>query len=211
MTTQQNLIILPSNVDDPYGFGVKDALKTCGIDRDELPELADIIEAEWWRCYGDAAAEALQTAGYGVIRTSGSIGSADVDELERRYADELFNGDELPIDMVIADRAAKEAFWAWWQDNAETLCDQHGGDYVAVRAIKADPVGVFRETLESVRIERNVLNLCSGFDFEAFSDAYRPDLDDVKSLDEADALLMPAANACVDAWLAMTPAERAQR
>lgn len=210
MTTQQNLIILPSDVDDPNGYGVRDALDLCGIDRDELPELADIIEAEWWTCYGDAAAEALEAAGYRVIRTSGMFGDEFI-SARARYADELFECDELPVDMVIVDHVAKDRFWAWWQDNAEALCEQHAGEYFAVRAIKADPVGVFRETLESARIERNVVNLCSGFDFEAFSDAYRPDLDDVESLDEADALLAPAANACVDAWLAMTPAERAQR
>lgn len=120
-------VILPSDVDDPIGYGARWALRVAGVDRDEQQGLADIITDEWWEIYGGLTAEALTVAGYEVVRT-GPIGSPDCIDAERRHADDLHDGDGLPVDMGHVNHLAEVRFARWWQDNAEALCDQHASE-----------------------------------------------------------------------------------
>lgn len=124
--TEAKTIILPTDVDDINGYGVKQALELCGIDRDIDQTLADMIEDQWWAVYRDRAAEALTAAGYDVVLAGGSMTSPEVADLERRYADELAEIDELPCDMSAVSHAATDDLWAWWQANAEALIAKHG-------------------------------------------------------------------------------------
>lgn len=116
-------VILPSDVDDPIGYGARWALRVAGVDPDEQQGLADIVIDEWWRIYGGLTAEALTAAGYTVVRT-GPIGSPDCIDAERRHADDLHDEDRLPVDMGHINHLAEVRFARWWQDNAEALCDQ---------------------------------------------------------------------------------------
>lgn len=127
--TEAKTIILPTDVDDPNGYGVRWAFRVAVVDRDAMPGFADAIEAEWWRIYRDATAEALEAAGYRVVRVNGSIGSPEVCDAERKYADELYEGDGLPVDMVHVNHLAEDRFSEWLRDNGEALFEQHRPDW----------------------------------------------------------------------------------
>lgn len=143
--TESKTIILPTDVDDPFGFGVKEALKMCGIDRDTDQTLADMIEEQWLTAYRRHTAAELTAAGWTVILADGSIGSPEVDDLDRRYADDLADIDELPCNMSVVAQSAKDDVWAWWQANAETLIAQHG-------ALRCVICGDVEETCDCINV-----------------------------------------------------------
>lgn len=278
--TEAKTIILPSDVDDPNGYGAKQALELCGIDRDTEQTLADMIEERWWNLYRRHAAEALTAAGWTVVLADGSIGSPQCDEAERRHADDLAEVDGLPCDMVAVSHAATDDLWAWWQANAEALIAKHGAprcvvcggveetcDCVLVgqspaevvatiaergmgrgitdaqadamielladrgwlaendnglwfladiqpgvwadlveQAVQppASPTEIWREVVDNEVQDRKVTLICKGYAWESHRDSFEPDATDEDALTDA-------ARQAIDAWLAMTPAERAAR
>lgn len=140
-TTEGTTIILPADVDDPDGWGVKWALEHAGIDRDVAPALAEAIESQWWDLYADAAVEALEAAGYHIVRV-GSMYGADYDTACRENADQLWEGDDgYPVDMVAVAHVAEGRFSEWWGVNAETLVEQHRPDWSLFDADTAERIG----------------------------------------------------------------------
>lgn len=125
MNTNKQTIVLPTDVDDPSGYGVQWAFTVAVVDRDAMPAFADAIEAEWWRIYRDATAEALEAAGYRVVLVDGPIGSPEVCDAERKYADALYEGDGLPVDMAHVNHLAEDRYSEWLRDNGEALFEQH--------------------------------------------------------------------------------------
>lgn len=121
-------MVVPYDVDDVYGYGIDQALDFCGVDRDDHPDLAGVVESAWWLVYGDVTVETLVAAGYTAVRC-GPVGSADCADVERRYADEMFDGDDWPVDMVDVSRVAKDRFAKWWESYL-VLCDADTGECV---------------------------------------------------------------------------------
>ena len=141
MTTQPaEIIILPLDVDDPEGYSVNDALDRCSIDRITWPSLGDVIEDEWWRCYGDAAEQALSAAGYRVVRLKTGLNAHEMAEMQAEY-DDVFEGGDLPVDMVAVDQAAKVRFDAWWKANADALITKHRPDWALYDADTGEMIG----------------------------------------------------------------------
>lgn len=90
----------------------------------------------------------------------------------------------------------------WWRHEA-TIDEE-----LLVSWGRRAPHEWFRETLENVRLERNVYRTCSGFGFELWRDLFVPDVDGVADAELIDVVMRSAADRCVDGWLAMTPDER---
>ena len=68
----------------------------------------------------------------------------------------------------------------------------------------ASPTEIWREAVSAEVQQRNVTTLCRGQAWESHRDSYEPETTDAAALDAA-------ARQAVDAWLAMTPAERVAR
>lgn len=112
-------VLVPYDVDDPNGYGARDALAITGIDRDDKPVIADMIEARWWAIYADSACTAADHAGYTVRRTD-PIGSPGCNAVERSIgSDNLISLDDA-VDMVAVAQEATRRFRGWWEDTATT-------------------------------------------------------------------------------------------
>ena len=73
---------------------------------------------------------------------------------------------------------------------------------------------VFREAVRAEVEQRNVTTICRGYAWELFRDGYEPSFDALfyyRTSAGSLAVIDEAARQAVDAWLAMTPAERAAR
>ena len=82
------------------------------------------------------------------------------------------------------------------------MTDEQFEALASLACMQADPHTAWLDVLEMQRIERNVVGLCSGLEWESFRDGFEPDLAGVVSIADADEILNNAARSCIDAWLA---------